>query len=331
MNSIEDRLVRDIAAVTKGVVMTEKDLLYARDAIDERVATGRRRDRRRTVALVAAAALVVAGAGVAAFQLAGGDERTVVPADSRPTVDDPHADFFSGVPPTVELIDGFWRLDNGGISMLFDEDGTVQIDDRGAVISDPATTGTYVIEGDTIAVTVTEGGTCNGHEFWMRASLPKPGHMRVIRSSEGSSECSGIPLGNLVWEHVLPTSPEFARFRLSGEPRWKPVTDEATLLGDRFAEGGGHILELAPGGSYYILGDDAEPVDQGQWALRAADLVLTSSAASTECSEGDKLVLGDVAYGSGGMAIRGSVQQNTCGGAWTPKAWILVPNSANFP
>ena len=43
MSSIEERLERDISAVTKGVVVTERDLLDARDAIDERVDTGRGR------------------------------------------------------------------------------------------------------------------------------------------------------------------------------------------------------------------------------------------------------------------------------------------------
>ena len=44
MSSIEERLARDIAAVTGGVVVTESDLRDARDAVDERIDSRRQRD-----------------------------------------------------------------------------------------------------------------------------------------------------------------------------------------------------------------------------------------------------------------------------------------------
>ena len=44
MSTIEERLARDIAAVTGGVVVTESDLRDARDAVDERIDSRRQRD-----------------------------------------------------------------------------------------------------------------------------------------------------------------------------------------------------------------------------------------------------------------------------------------------
>ena len=58
MSSIEERLARDIAAVTGGVVVTESDLRDARDAVDERIESRRQRDRRTVLAAAAAAVLV---------------------------------------------------------------------------------------------------------------------------------------------------------------------------------------------------------------------------------------------------------------------------------
>ena len=64
MSSIEERLARDIAAVTKGVVVTESDLRDARDAVDERIDSQRQRDRRRIVVAAAAAAVVIPVLGI---------------------------------------------------------------------------------------------------------------------------------------------------------------------------------------------------------------------------------------------------------------------------
>ena len=85
MSSIEERLARDIAAVTGGVVVTESDLRDARDAVDERIDSGRQRDRRRTVIAAAAAAVLILVLGVTAFLTLGGDDETAPPADPGPT------------------------------------------------------------------------------------------------------------------------------------------------------------------------------------------------------------------------------------------------------
>ena len=61
--------------------------------------------------------------------------------------------------------------------------------------------------------------------------------------------------------------------------------------------------------------------------MRGSDLTLTSSADSAQCSEGDRLVLGGTGLAdAGNTAFQGTVEQNTCGGAWTPASWMLIPN-----
>jgi hypothetical protein len=329
MSTIEDLLLRDIAAVTKGVVVTETDLWEAREAVDARIETQRRKDRRRSVALVAAAAVVVAGAGIAAFQIFEADA-TVVPAGPGLTEESPDvfSDFLVGVAPTTELVDGFWRLDNGGTSMLLAEDGTVQVDSRGAVVGDPATSGTYTIDGDSITMSFT-AGTCAGVQVDMRASLPNTRHLRAVRLSDSASACAELPLGSVVWEHVLPESAFAASFNV--ETPWQPLAGGESLLGDWFAEGAEHVLEIGQDGTYIILGAGAEPVDEGQWSLRGSELVLTSTAGSVECRDGDQLILSGMEETNPGTAVvRGTVSQNDCRGAWTPKAWMLVPNDTTM-
>lgn len=329
MSSIEERLARDIAAVAGGVVVTDSDLWDARAAVDERIESKRRRDRRRTVVAAAAAAVVVGVVGVTAFQTLGEDAKTAPPAgDPEPTLSDADAAYLSGDAPTPQLIAGVWRVDNGVVLLRFGADGTVRFTDHGTLFSDPATIGTYEIDGDLITVTTTEDARseCIGTEFAMHASLPEPGALRFVSSPATSGACTAMPAGHQVLEQVLPTSQSMSEAVFSTERGWQPVSDEVTLHGDWQAEGGGYVLEMAANGSYYVADESAEPIDRGEWSLRGSDLTLTSSASSAECSAGDQLVLAAVQYvDPGTTAIRGTVRKNTCGGAWTPAAWFLIP------
>ncbi len=333
MSSIDERLARDIAAITGGVVVTESDLRDARDAVDERIDIRRERDRRRTVIAVAAAAVLIPVAGFAAFQTMGGDDKSAPqPAKPDPTVAvDPNADFLTGDAPTAHLIDGLWRLDNGDLLMLFGEDGTVRFDNHGTLFSDPVMTGTYEIDGDVITVTTTDDARseCVGPDLTGRASLPESGLMRFVRS-DSSSACSPVPLGRIALEQVLPNS-YLSELAFSTEPGWEPLSDETVLYGVWMAEGGQHVLEMDPSGAYYVMDESTDVVDQGQWSLQASELTLTSSAASGECSEGDRLVLGGVEQlpPGGTTGMRGTVTSNTCGGGWTPSAWILLPHQGS--
>ena len=338
MSSIEERLVRDIAAVTGGVVMTESDLRTARGAVIERIDDRRQRDRRRTVIAAAAAVLVVVILGVAAFLTLGGDAKTAPPAEPEPTTSNPDADFLTGSAPTPDQLQGVWRLDNGGVQMRFSAPDVIAFDTSGQLFHDPGVHGTYVIAGDLITVSVDGGPAgCGGQEFAMRASLPDqpvgPGVLRLVHTRPGTGNCAPAQDERWVMEQVLPASPAMAGLILSTETEWQPLVGKSALYGLWLAEGGGFVLEIDRDGSYYVADASGEPVDRGRWSLRdGSDVRLTSSADSARCSAGDRFVLGGVEQvdpGLGTRASRSTVQENTCGAAWTPEAWILIPDDGS--
>lgn len=332
MSSIEERLARDIAAVTGGVVVTESDLREAREALDERIDQSRTRDRRRLLTAVAAAAVVVPVLGFVAFRALDSQDRSAPPATPAPTVStDADSAYLDGGDPTPELIEGVWREDNGGTLLRFEQDGTVQVDTAGTLFSAPLVTADYEIDGDLITVTIPPEAQseCSGTGFVLRASLPKPGLMRSVRADDTRGECSPMEVGWEAWEQVLPTSDGMASLRLPSGNAWTSLPGQEVLAGDWLAEGGGYVLEINPNGAYYVADDSGEPVDTGQWAASRSTLTLTSASGSAECSSGDELVLAvrwvDPAnYGTSGL--RGSVQENACGAPWTPTTWILIPN-----
>lgn len=333
MSSIEERLVRDIAAVTGGVVVTESDLRDARDAVDERTVGRQHRDRRRTVLGAAAAAVLVLVLGVTAFLTLGGDDKAVPPASPAPTPStDSHAEFLSGSAPTSDLLDGVWRLDNGGVLMRFAAPDLVSFDREGRLFEAPGVQGRYAVDGDLVTITV-DGGPdgCGGQQIVMRASVPEQGALHLVFTESGAGSCTPFENERWVMEQVLPTSPILAELVFSADEDWRPLVSEAVLHGSWLAEGGGHVLEIDPGGSYYVADESAEPIDRGRWALRGSDLTLTSSAGSAVCSEGDQLVLGTVEQipGTGTTAVRSTVQKNACGAAWADAVWILIPNDGN--
>ena len=327
MSSIEERLARDISAVMKGVVVTERDLLDARDAVDERVDAGRGRGRRRTVLVVAAAAVVVAGVGFGAVQAMSDDNASVTPVGEGAPADDIYADFLAGEAPTLENLNGFWRVDNGSTMAWFQADGIVQFSDQGTVISDPDTVGMYSIEGDTIEVTASDAPGCVSPEFTMRAALPEPGLMNVVLAESQLGTCEAVAT-TIALEHVLPDNGNFADFTSSGARGWQPVTDEQVVLGDWMAEGGGYLLEIADDETYYVADDSGEVVDNGAWRIRRAALELFSRTESPQCDEGNMLILGNVEYSNAEVTLlRGAVDQNDCGGGWTPDSWLKIPDA----
>jgi hypothetical protein len=333
MSSIEERLAKDITAVTGGVVVTESDLRNARDSIDERIESRRQWDRRRAVIEAAAAAVVVLVLGITAFLTLGGDDETAAPANPGPTTSDLHAGFLSGRAPTPDLIHGVWRLDNGGVLMRFAPPNLISLDYEGRLFHNPGVQGTYAIDGDLITVSVDDGPDgCGGDQFAMRASVPNPGALHFVFTQAGTDGCTGADKDERwVMEQVLPTSQTWADAVVSGDSGWQPLSDEHTLYGSWLTEGGGHVLEIDPGGSYYVADESAEPIDQGQWSLRGTDLTLTSSAESTTCTKGDRLVLGPVKYvDSVPSAMRSTVQKNTCGVAWAEAVWILIPHEGTL-
>jgi hypothetical protein len=325
MSDIQERLERDIQAVTGAVSVSESDLLRARDAIRERVESRPGTDGRRTVAMVAATAIVAAGVGYTAYQAASPDGVEVTPASQG---EDTDADPVSGTQLTLENLKGFWRVDNGITMVWFKSNGVIQISDQGSVISDPDIVGTYAVEDDTVSVKAEYAPDCPGGNFSMRVDLPMPGLARVVLPGPEFGECGKAQ--TITLEHALPDNGRWADWTSSGLRGWRPVTDENVILGDWVAEaGGGYLLEIAKDGTYYVADKSTELVDNGLWRLRGSRLELFSRTESPQCEEGDFLVFGDFEYiNAETTLLRGTVDQNDCGGGWTPTSWILIPDAS---
>ena len=332
MTTIEERLARDIAAVEGGVVVTESDLWKAREEVDVLIVERRRRTGRRTAAGAVAAAAVLAVAGIVAFETQGDDTRTT-PSGPGPSTSERDAAFLTGKAPTPELIEGVWRLNDGRSLILFRADGTLRIDQHGTLFSQPVTTGTYEIAGDEITMAMDTGPIgCAGETYAMRASLPETGDLRFIPAEEGDGSCSTVPHWRGDFEQTLPTNSQFlAGLRTSRQEMhaMRPPARASLLHAEWMAQGGGYLLELTRGGTYYVAGDSGDVLDHGLWRLTGSNskLSLVSDEASTTCDPGDRLVLNELGYVEGGTSIiSGTVEQNTCGGGWTPETWLLLPN-----
>jgi hypothetical protein len=329
MSSVEERLTRDIAAVTRGVVESESDLRDAREADADRIDSRRQRDHRRTLAAVGAAAVVVPILGYAAFHSLGGEDRTAPPVSPAPTNVNADDIFLTGFTPSPELVAGVWRVDNGTMLLRFTADGEVRFDDVGGLYSDPKAVGSYQISDDLITLKL-EGGAagCAGQTLAVRASLPKSGAMRFVHVRPGTGGCETQQDSYWVLEQVLPTNNDLRGLTVPDQADWTPPADLTSLHGDWLAAGGGYVLELAPGGAYYVAEESGAVVDRGRWAFddSASRLDLVSAGSSPTCEQGDRVVLGGVEQADPNtLVMRGSPEQNTCGGAWATAAWILLP------
>jgi hypothetical protein len=333
MSTIEERLERDIAALAGGVVVTESDLKDAHDAVEERLEFGRQQSRRRTVAMVVAAAVAIPIVGVALVRAVDKDESAppvapVLPVTPVETVSAQPGGWLIGRPPTRDLIQGVWREDDGGVQLRFTAPDGFAADNVGRLFHDPGLVGTWDLKGDEITITLT-GGTdgCAGEKFAMRASLADQGTLRFAPTYRSVGRCAPFHAWGAL-QQVLPTSPDMAAFILPKKPAGKPWPDRRSLYGLWQAEGGGYAMELGRDGSYVVADNSGEPVDRGRFSLRDAELTLTSSARSVRCSTGDRLVWSDLRLvDPGTLGLRGAtVLENSCGASWADKNWILVPD-----
>ena len=330
MSSTEERLVRDIAAVTGGVVVTDSDLKIAREAIAERIDNRRQQRWRLTVIAAAAAVVLVLVLGITALQTLGGDDQSAPPADSGSTTGDPFADFLTGSAPTPDLVQGIWRLDNGGVLMRFAPPDLVTLDSSGRLFETPGVQGRYAIDGDRITVTVDGGPAgCGGQELAMRASLPEPGILHLVYDQSGAGQCATLQDERWVMEQVLPPGPVFTELALSKDEgaTWRSLTDKGMLHGSWFAEHSEYVLELAPNGQYHVAADAGDQVDYGEWSLDGSRLTLTSWPDSLVCEASDELVLGELEfYNPGTTVVRSTVRKNSCRAAWADMTWIRIPD-----
>jgi hypothetical protein len=140
-----------------------------------------------------------------------------------------------------------------------------------------------------------------------------------------------LPPGRGAFEQLVPTNnKDLSTLVFSTDKEWAALPSKDDLYGVWLAERRPFLLEIDRGGAYFVVDASGEPVDKGQWSLQGSALTLTSGPGSSACTAGDKLVLGAVQWEDPGTAaFRGTLRQNTCGGAWTPPAWILVPNAGS--
>jgi hypothetical protein len=220
------------------------------------------------------------------------------------------------------------RQDNGHLSMRFSPSGTVEFDELGQLLGEPTYEGTHEITGDLISIDVVGGTGGWVGASAMRASLPEPGLMRFVPTASGSGSCTFAQIGVWgTWEQVLPAGPAFTGLKFGDELPWRSSPDRS-LFGMWAAEGGGYVLEIDRGGSYYVADETGSTVDRGRWRYRRSGLTLTSSYGSVACSAGDQATMADLEHvdTGDGTAMRWTLQTNTCGGAWAEKQWFRVPS-----
>jgi hypothetical protein len=277
--------------------------------------------------VAAVAAVVIPLLAVTAVRTIDAND-PVPPANSAPTGANLDDSFLNGSPPTTNRLEGIWRINNGFGLVRFEPQTRISSADSGQLFDAPEIQGFYEIDGDLITVGI-DGGSldCGGETFAMRASLPNPGLLRTLYTQDADNGCSPSVVRQDL-QQVLPTSRFLVGLNFStlADSQWV-TPSQRDLFGDWLAEGGGYLLELAESGAYYVADESGDVVDQGTWSGRDAALTLTSSGGYRDCAEGDQLVLEglQVSPSEGTRGLRGTVAQNDCGAAWTPKAWILIP------
>ena len=303
--------------------MTNSDLRDARDELDARIQSRRWRDRR--MVLVAAAAVVAVVLGIVGW-------RALTDSDPSPASAAPVADpsvvlselsasdeaFLAGDPPTPELLEGVWRLDNPTDSRMlfgFTADGQVRYDDTGRLTDDPLVSGSYAIEGDLITVEVDDGQAgCSGQTMAFRGAMNTGGGVDLVPVDAEPLSCGRPARTQWVLERVLPAH-VYADFVVPPGNRWDAPTGREALVGTWLAGGAHYIIELLADGRFTTIAGSGEVVDRGTWtdASSTTMLTLTSSADSPSCREGDTFALSNLrARDIGTLALQGELERNDC-------------------
>ena len=333
MNDIEQLLIRDIAAVSKEIEMTDADLRTARATIEERVAYDGGPSRRLLATAAAAAAVLVVG--VVTWQaIPGGDSSPTPAPQPSPTEgisqqSELNEQFLTGTLPTPEVLVGVWRQDGQNLLMSVTADGRIRFDAAGRLFSDPAVLGTYELNGEVITVDVDSGSAgCRGETLMLRAA--HDADIGLLRMVNVDVPClAGPALGfRQEWEQVLPANGTFLRGLVVDDGgEWEPPAGLDSVNGVWYSPGEDHVLELLPTGDYTVVDAAAEIVDEGLWSLgsRMAQLRL-ESAGSRTCQAGDLFVLGSVEQQQhdGAAFMLAEVTRDDCGGGWADDQWVSL-------
>ncbi len=328
MSTIEERLSRDIEAVTGGIVVTESDLRDARADVVERIESKRQRDRRRGVVVAAAAAAVVVG--VATWQGLSRQEASPSPAPPGPSpeaLSDSDQAFLTDGALTAENVPGVWRLDNSRWLFMFTADGGFRYDETGRLSAHPRVYGTYAVDGDTITVDV-EGGSagCAGKTFSLRAGVPAKGSLHVLPVGSDPNSCGAPFAPQWVLEQVLPKG-TFDWLWSPPGVNWDPPAGYDDVLGNWYDPQGGYLVELRDDGTYSTITGSTELADSGTWTVdpSVTRLTLVSGADSPTCREGDRFVLDNLRTKDVGvLALQGDLGRNDCDVAWQGTGWFRL-------
>ena len=328
MSTIEERLSRDIEAMTKGIIVTESDLRYARVAVDERAASQRQRNRRRgVVAAAAASALVV---GVATWQGLSSEGTTPSPTPPAPSpspLTDMEQEFLTGDVVTAGILPGVWRLDNGSTLFLFTPDGRFSFDDTGQLTTDPRVDGTYAVEGDTISVDV-DGGTsdCAGTTIALRAVVSEAGTLHVLPAGREASGCDAPSTYQWVLEPVLPAG-FFSEITSAGGRNWDAPAGYDSVQATWYDPQEGYLVELRDDGTYSTIKGTTDLADRGTWTVgrSVTRLTLVSGGDSPTCREGDRFVLDNLrVLQDGVLNLQGDLGLDDCDLGWKGTGWLRL-------
>ena len=330
MSTIEERLSRDIEAVTGGIVVTDSELRDARVAVEDRIEGGHQRDRRRGLVAAAAAAAVVAG--IATWQGLSGDDASPSPAPPGPStavLSDQEQEFLTGDAVTTENLPGVWRLDNSHWLFMFTSDGGFSYDETGRLSAHPRAYGTYAVDGDTISVHIDGGSAgCAGKTISLRAVLTAKAPLHVLPVGTDPSSCGAPFATQWVLEPVLPVG-YFSHYRNVPGVNWDPPAGYDAVRGTWYDLTGGYLVELREDGTYSTITGTTQLSDRGTWSVdpSVTRLTLVSGADSPTCREGDRFVLDNLrAKDFGRLNLQADLGRNDCDVTWTGAGWLhLAP------
>ncbi|HEY6568268.1 MAG TPA: hypothetical protein VI341_12200, partial [Actinomycetota bacterium] len=123
--------------------------------------------------------------------------------------------------PTTRELAGIWLTidDLGSTSLLvrFQADGEFVMDDRGGITGIPSVTGSFEMDGHTMAFSVLGGSACPADTFAWTANLAGEGLLRVRHTESASTPDCLIDVGT-EWTliRVSPSSPASDRLITAG-------------------------------------------------------------------------------------------------------------------
>ena len=142
-----------------------------------------------TVLMLAAALAAGCGSDDESSEAVTTTTSATPPPPSVPSVDEPE--------PTLEQLAGIWHNDGGptptepNLMVRFSRDGTMAFDNGGALETNPAVVGTFVVSGRTIDFTAGTSDACAAGDTWSwTVGLIDDTHLHSVISEDGTGNCS---------------------------------------------------------------------------------------------------------------------------------------------